>query len=82
MSEKQTYLNKIEEISALLDKDDSNINLLMERAKLYMKIERRDLALNDLKLIESLDESNIEAQSYIMMITQIDSYFYSDLYNP
>ncbi len=78
----EEVLNQIKQISDLIHNDESSAQLFLQRAKLYMQIERRDLALNDLRKAVSIDNDLTEAHSYIMMITSIDSYYYTDTYNP
>lgn len=58
-----------------------DLELLVERGKLYLKLERRDLALNDFNRVVAADEHHVEASSYIMLITSIDNYFYNQIYN-
>ncbi len=80
---KKDLLLEIDKITENINSNDSDmVSSLIERAKLYMKIERRDLALNDFKKVLSLESDNTEAESYVMMITAIDSYYYTDTYNP
>lgn len=74
-------LKKIGELSLLINEDSDNVQHLVERAKLYMKIERRDLALNDLNSAIIIDSEHIEANSFIMLLTSIDEYFYNQTYN-
>lgn len=74
-------LKSIGQLSLLLEEDINNIENLLERAKLYMKLDRRDLAHNDFKRIVALDEEHVEANSYILLITSIDDYFYNQTYN-
>lgn len=74
------FLLEIEELSKLIAQNQT-VDNLMQRAKLYMKIERRDLAINDLNTILGLEAENIEAKSYLSMLTQINDYFYNQMYN-
>lgn len=74
-------LKTIGDLSLHLEAEADNIEKRLERAKLYMKLERRDLALNDLNKIVAQDNEHVEANSYIMLITSIDDYFYNQTYN-
>lgn len=77
---KDILLLQIEEATRLIG-ENPTVENLMTRAKLYMKIERRDLAINDLNDILKLDAENVEANSYISMLTEINDYFYNQMYN-
>lgn len=74
-------LKKIGELTLQLQDDTNNVDLLVERGKLYLKLERRDLALNDFNAILKIDKDHVEADSYILLITAIDDYFYNQTYN-
>lgn len=74
-------LKQIGELSLKLQSDSENVDLLVERGKLYLKLERRDLALNDFNAIIKIDKEHVEADSYILLITAIDDYFYNQTYN-
>ncbi len=79
---KEQIITEIDKINESLAVEGANVNLLIERAKLYMKIERRDLALNDFNQVLTIEPDNVEANSYVMMISSIDRYYYTDTYNP
>lgn len=74
-------LKAIGELTLHLEQEINNIEKLVERGKMYMKIERRDLALNDFNRVKSLDDEHVEANSYILLLTAIDDYFYNQTYN-
>lgn len=74
-------LKTIGELSLHLEEETDNIEKRLERAKLYMKLERRDLALNDFNKIIEQENEHVEANSYRMLITSIDDYFYNQIYN-
>lgn len=74
-------LKTIGDLSLHLEEEADNIEKRLERAKLYMKLERRDLALNDFNRIIEQDREHVEANSYVMLITSIDDYFYNQIYN-
>lgn len=74
-------LKSIGELSLHLNNTPDDVEKLLERAKLYMKIEKRNLALNDFNRIITLDNEHVEANSYILLITSIDDYFYNQTYN-
>lgn len=74
-------LKTIGDLSLHLEEESDNIEKRLERAKLYMKLERRDLALNDFNRIIEQDREHVEANSYVMLITSIDDYFYNQIYN-
>lgn len=81
MGAEQVILNNIEELTIKLLDNSNNIELLIERAKLYLKLEKRNLALNDFRDVLKIDEDNVEANSYIMLVTSINDYFYNQTYN-
>lgn len=74
-------LKRIGELSLHLEGMPENIDTLLERGKLYMKLEKRALALNDFNHIVKLENEHVEANSYILLITSIDDYFYNQIYN-
>ena len=81
MGAEQVILNNIEELTVKLLENSNNIDLLIERAKLYLKLEKRNLALNDFRDVLKIDADNVEANSYVMLVTSIDDYFYNQTYN-
>ena len=81
MGAEEIILNKIEELTISLSKDSTNIEFLIERAKLYLKLEKRDFALNDFRDVLKIDENHVEANSYVMLVTSINDYFYNQTYN-
>lgn len=74
-------LKAIGELTLHIEQDINDIEKLVERGKMYMKIERRDLALNDFNRVVSLESEHVEANSYILLLTAIDDYFYNQTYN-
>lgn len=74
-------LKMIGHLSLHLEEDVNNIDKLLERGKLYLKLEKRNLALNDFNRIIKLDSEHVEANSYVLLITSIDDYFYNQIYN-
>lgn len=76
----EEIINQIEKLSEEL-KHSKSVDLLLDRAKLYMKTNERNLALNDLTELLLLDPTHTEALSYKEMIGAIDVYFYNQTYN-
>lgn len=74
-------LKAIGELTLHIEQEINDIEKLVERGKMYMKIERRDLALNDFNRVVSLESEHVEANSYILLLTAIDDYFYNQTYN-
>ncbi|MEG0499879.1 MAG: hypothetical protein RR550_02005 [Rikenellaceae bacterium] len=74
-------LKAIGALTLHLEQEVNDIEKLVERGRLYMKIERRDLALNDFNRVLAIDSEHIEANSYVLLLSSIDDYFYNQTYN-
>lgn len=69
-------------VTQVLRVDADNLNALMLRAKISMKLQRWGEALNDLNLVLALDDQHRMAQSYRQMVLNILTYWNKDNYNP
>lgn len=81
MSVEEKIIAEIKELTVKLENDNNNLDILIERTKLYLKLEKRDLALNDLLRIIEIEPDHIEANSYILLVKSINDYFYNQTYN-
>ncbi|MBN2807039.1 MAG: hypothetical protein JXR22_10310 [Prolixibacteraceae bacterium] len=69
-------------IKEVLNRDSTNINALMLRAKISFKLQQWGETLNDLNQILELDSQHQLAQSYRQMVLNILTFWNKDNYNP
>lgn len=69
-------------LTEAIEKAPSDHNLYMERGKLHQRSGSFDKALNDFIQVTELDAGNTEAEGYILILQEIFSFRYFDIYNP
>jgi lipopolysaccharide biosynthesis regulator YciM len=72
----------IEQLNQLIEADPNNVQLLIERGKLYHKMQVWGKALNDFNRVLELEPNQQIARTYKEMATQILSFRHTDLWNP
>lgn len=77
-----TNNGSIEHLNQLIEADPNNVQLLIERGKLYHKMQVWGKALNDFNHVLELEPSNQIARTFKEMATQILSFRHTDLWNP
>ncbi len=74
-------LQKIEELSKLIEHSPQDTTLLMERGRLYKKTDNIRKALNDFIAVLEIEPGNKEAETYVHMLNAIFEFGYTEIYN-
>lgn len=69
-------------LNQLLENDQSNVDVLLLKAKVLHKKQKWGEALNHLNRILDIDGQNTEAQTYRQMVMSIVGFWRKENYNP
>lgn len=82
MDRRKSLQSEIDLLSGAIENALNDIELYLERGKLYYKVGDYDKAMNDFIWVRELSPQNDEAHQYIVMISEILNFRYADIYNP
>ncbi len=82
MDEVKAIEKEIELLTERVNSSDKNAEIHIERAKLYLRLEQFDKALNDFIIASEIQPESAEIKQHINMIKSIFNYRNIDIYNP
>lgn len=82
MDRKKMLQSEIDLLSGAIENALNDIELYIERGKLYYKLGHLDKAMNDFIWVRELSPEHDEAHQYIVMISDILNFRYAEIYNP
>ena len=80
--EKNEFVQSLEILNELILKDNSDIQSLNLRGRIYYKMQKWGNAMNDYATVLEIEPQNQEAKTGLEMARNILGYFTPDMFNP
>jgi Tfp pilus assembly protein PilF len=80
--EKNEFIQSLEILNELILKDNSDIQSLNLRGRIYYKMQKWGNAMNDYATVLEIEPQNQEAKTGLEMARNILGYFTPDMFNP